>query len=114
MVGAAVAVGLVVGLTVAIPTDVPSVALQASPVYRLEVGGAIFVGLYLAAMAFVLALRNHGFTEFGTGGVRAQDLGDLPAKLRSHENALKVLSKVVGEMKDLRDEREEEGHEQSR
>ena len=114
MVGAALIAGLVVGVTVAIPTDVPGVALQAEPLYRLEVGGAVFIGLYLATTALVLALRNHGFTEFGTAGVRAQDLGDLPAKLRSHENALRVLSKVVGEMEDLRDEREEERHEQSR
>jgi hypothetical protein len=62
----------VLGATVAIPADIPAIALQAEPVYRLEVGGSIFAGLYLAATALALALQNRAFTEFGSSGVRAR------------------------------------------
>ena len=62
---------LQVAITVTPPADLPSVALRASPVFRVEVGAAVFIALYLATMAFVLALHNRGFTEIGTSGVRA-------------------------------------------
>ena len=74
MVAVAITAGAVAAATVATPADVPSVALRAVPVYRVEVGAAVFFGLYLAAMALVLAMHNRAFTELGTGGVRAQDL----------------------------------------
>lgn len=108
MVAVAAAIGVVVGATVAIPAEVPAIALQAGPVYRLEVGGAIFVGLYLLATALGLALQNRAFTEFGTGGVRARSLRDLPAAVREHERALEVLTNLVYEPKDPRDGRREE------
>jgi hypothetical protein len=104
LVGAAALAGLGASATVALPADIPGVALQAAPVYRLEVGGAIFIGLYLAAMAFVLALQNRAFTEIGTGGMRARSLGDLPTTLRTHERALKGLLEVLDEIWDLRDD----------
>ena len=81
MVGAVMVASLFAGVTVAVPSDVPAVALQAPAVYRLEVGGAIFVGLYVVTMAFVLALQNRAFTDIGTDGVRAQSLSDLPGTL---------------------------------
>jgi hypothetical protein len=108
MVGVAAAIGLLVAAKVAIPPAIPGIALQAEPVYRLEVGGAIFIGLYLVAMAFVLALRNRAFTEIGTGGMRARSLGDLPTTLRTHERALKGLLEVLDEIWDLRDDPREE------
>ncbi len=74
MVAVAIAVGVFAAATVAIPADLPSVALRAVPVYRVEVGAAVFFGLYLGAMALVLAMHNRAFTELGTGGVRARDL----------------------------------------
>ena len=79
-------------MTVDIPADIPGVALRAPAVYRLEVGAAIFVGLYLVAMAFVLALQNRGFTEIGTGGIRATSLASksLTAE-RSSREAMKGL-----------------------
>ena len=58
LVGFAAVLGLVVGTTVEVPADIPAVALQAAPVYRMEVGGALFAGLYLVTMAIVLALHN--------------------------------------------------------
>jgi hypothetical protein len=73
-VAVAIVVGVIAAATVAIPADIPSVALGAVPVFRVEVGSAVFFGLYLAAMALVLAMHNRAFTELGTGGVRAQDL----------------------------------------
>jgi hypothetical protein len=60
--------------SVRMPTVVPDFALQASPVYRLEVGAACFIVVYLAAMAFFLALDGRGFAEFGTRGLRAEQI----------------------------------------
>ena len=107
IVGAAIATAAFVGVTVAVPPDVPAVALQAAPVYRLEVGAAIFAGLYVIGMALVLALQNRGFAEFGTGGVRAQSLADLPRTLETQEGVLNVLLELVDEMGGVRDHRDE-------
>ncbi|MBS1894007.1 MAG: hypothetical protein JST59_22130 [Actinobacteria bacterium] len=74
MVAVAIGAGIVAGATVTPPTEIPSVALGAVPVFRMEVGVAVFFGLYLAAMALVLALHNRAFTELGTGGFKARDL----------------------------------------
>lgn len=57
-----------------VPDPVPDFALQATAVYRLEVGGACFAVLYLAAMALVLALDGRGFAELGTKGLRAVEV----------------------------------------
>jgi flagellar motility protein MotE (MotC chaperone) len=54
------------------PQAVPDYALQAGAVYRLEVGGACFVVLYLAAMALFLALDGKGFAELGTRGLKVE------------------------------------------
>lgn len=95
LVGSAVVLGLAVGATVAVPAEIPAVALQAAPVYRLEVGGALFIGLYLVSMAFVLAMRNHGFSEIGTSGVRAHDLGRLPDALAAERHAIAELAALM-------------------
>jgi hypothetical protein len=107
MVGTVIVTSLFVGVTVAVPSDVPAVALQAPAVYRLEVGGAIFVGLYVVTMAFGLALQNRAFTEIGSDGVRARSLSDLPGTLMAQEGALNVLLEVVDELEGLRDHRNE-------
>jgi len=99
----AVVVSLVIGVTVDIPADIPSVALRAPALYRLEVGGAIFVGLYVVAMAVVLALQNRAFTEIGTGGVKAHDLSGVPETMWAQERTLKLLSAAVDELRDLRE-----------
>ena len=69
---------------------------------------AIFIGLYLVAMAFVLALQNRAFTEIGAGGMRARSLADLPMTLRTHERALGGLLEVLDEIWHLRDDPREE------
>lgn len=74
MVVVAIVAGIAAGAAVAIPGDIPPVALGAVPVYRVEVGVAVFFGLYLATMALVLAMHNRGFTEIGGSGVKAQAL----------------------------------------
>jgi hypothetical protein len=99
-VGSAVPVGLVAGLTVAVPVDIPAVALRAAPVYRLEVGAALFGGLYVVSMTFVLALRNRGFTDIGTAGVRAHDLGHLPEAIVADRRALAELATLIAELKE--------------
>lgn len=105
LVGIAAMVGIVVGVTVAVPIEIPGAALRSGAVYRLEVGGAVFIGLYFLAMAFVLALRNRGFTEIGTDGIRAESLGDVPRSLLNQERALRILFEKVNEMGDLHDDR---------
>jgi hypothetical protein len=99
LVGAAAVLGLIVGTTVAVPADIPAVALQAAPVYRVEVGGALFAGLYLVAVALVLALHNRGFSEIGTDGVRAHDLGRLPEAVAADRRLFDDLAAVVAELR---------------
>jgi hypothetical protein len=99
LVGLAAVVGLVTGATVDVPPDVPEIALRAAAVYRLEVGGALFLGFYLVAMAFVLALQNRGFTEFGTGGVRAQSVVRVSRAFAMEESSLDALTEAIAEIK---------------
>jgi hypothetical protein len=93
MVAVAIAVGFAVAVTVEPPADIPSIALRAMPVYRAEVGAAVFFGLYLATMAFVLAMHNRGFTELGTGGIRASGLA-TERDAGYEEMALELLEEV--------------------
>lgn len=107
LVGAAAVLGLIVGTTVAVPTDIPAIALQAAPVYRMEVGGALFAGLYLVAMAIVLAVHNRGFSEIGTDGVRAHDLGRLPEAVAADRRMFDAMAALVAELrKDAHDGRD--------
>ena len=107
LVAATIVAGLVVAITVGPPTEIPTVALRASAVYRVEVGGAIFLGLYIATMAFALALQNRGFTEFGAGGVRAQELAAVSENEDAEDFSIELLEEVMGEVRDLRAWREE-------
>jgi hypothetical protein len=101
MVSVAIVVGVVTAATVAPPEDIPSIAMRAVPVYRVEVGSAVFLGLYLATMALFLAMHNRGFTEIGTGGVRAQGLA-----AENDAEFEEVLIDLIGEVGDLREERQ--------
>jgi hypothetical protein len=74
LVAVAIAGSVVAATTATPPSDLPTVALDAIPVYRVEVGAAVFLGLYLATMAFALALHNRAFTEVGTNGFKALDI----------------------------------------
>ena len=87
------------------PAGVPGFALQAAPIYRLEVGAAMFTGLYLPAMALVLSLHNRGFTEIGTRGIKARDLSGTENRLLSAQDAtIGWMEKSIEEM--LKDEAE--------
>jgi hypothetical protein len=102
MVAVAIFVGLAAAMTVAPPDELPSVALSAPVVFRIEVGAAVFSGLYLASMAFVLALHNRGFTEIGAGGIRAQDLTALSDALISDgESQEDILTAIFDEINEL-------------
>ena len=103
MVLAAIAVGLIGAVTVRLPADVPAVALQAAVVYRVEVGAAVFVGLYGATMAFALALQNRGFTEIGSGGIRARGLA---ADVVDEGHEMELVLELTDEVRDLRAWRE--------
>jgi hypothetical protein len=65
-----------------VPADVPGLALYAVDVYRMEVGLATFVLLYLPGIAFALALNNRGFTEVGVSRVRAGGIERDPSRGR--------------------------------
>jgi hypothetical protein len=60
--------------SVAVPEPIPDYALQAAEIYRLEIGAAFFVAIYLAILAFLLALSGRGFAEFGTKGLKIQQV----------------------------------------
>jgi hypothetical protein len=104
LVGAAAVLGLIVATTVAVPADIPGVALQAAPVYRMEVGGALFAGLYLVTMAIVLALHNRGFSEIGTDGVKAHDLGRLPEAVAADRRTFAAVAALVAELREGTDD----------
>jgi hypothetical protein len=106
LVAVAIAIGLLVALTVAPPPDVPAVALQAPIIYRVEVGAAVFLGLYLATMAFALALQNRGFTEIGTGGIRARELSEASQYAAAEQAEMELISELKDEVDDLRSWRE--------
>ncbi|MGN6275564.1 MAG: hypothetical protein ACTHNP_06505 [Solirubrobacterales bacterium] len=102
------------------PDPVPDFALQASAVYRLEVGAACFAVFYLTAMALVLALDGRGFAEVGTKGLRAvqvvkaadkqqarinedmrKSLDETNAAIRS---AVKTLNRQEKQLEELQEE----------
>lgn len=79
--------------SVRVPTTVPDYALRAAAVYRLEVGAACFVVLYLAAMAFFLALDGRGFIELGGKGLRTEQIirGAGDEQLVTLANQMKLI-----------------------
>jgi hypothetical protein len=101
LVAIAILVGFLVAATVSVPDAIPSVALRAAPVYRVEVGAAVFLGLYLAALVFALSLHNRGFTEIGSGGAKARDLAAAGEAV-----SIELLEAILKEV-DLTRERQE-------
>jgi hypothetical protein len=101
MVAAAIVVGFVVAFTVSPPIEVPTIALRATAVYRVEVGAAVFFALYVATMAFALALRNRGFTEIGGGGFKAKDLAADSDEANFAAVAMELLAELREEVDDL-------------
>jgi len=95
MVGVAVVTGVVAAVTVAPPPNLPSIALGALPVYRVEVGAAVFTGLYLGATALFLAMHNRAYTELGTSGIRASALA-AEEDAEFEELTLELMEEVRG------------------
>jgi hypothetical protein len=107
VVAAAIAIGFAVAVSATPPADIPTLALRATAVYRVEVGAAVFFGLYLATMAFALALQNRGFTDIGTGGIRARDLAAVSEDAVAEDVSMELLSEVMGEVRELQTWQEE-------
>jgi hypothetical protein len=105
LVGLAALVATQVAWKVAVPPDVPDFALNAAAIYRIEVGAATFLGLYLVAIAFVLALNNRGFSEVGVHGLKAQDItGEVQGDaIQEHEQRLKIVWRCVKKLEDSTD-----------
>lgn len=81
------------------PSEVPSFALRAAAVYRLEFGAAVFAAIHLIAMALVLALNNRAFSEIGTGGIRAQDVsGEQRQTYQGQQRQLDSVVRAVSEL----------------
>jgi len=75
---------------VEVPAHPPNFALKSPSVYRIEVGAACFLGLYLVVMTFVLALHNRGFSEIGVNGLRAQEIANI-----AQQNAIRGQDEQV-------------------
>jgi hypothetical protein len=105
MVFVAIVAGVIAAATIIPPVHVPPVALRAVAVYRVEVGAAVFLGFYLASTALVLAMHNRGFTEIGSGGVKAQALAGV-----SEDNLVvrDLLMELADEIDDLETRLEDE------
>jgi hypothetical protein len=97
LVGLAMVTAVCVAWTVELPAEIPSFALQAAAVYRLEVGAAVFAAAYLGAMALVLALNNRAFSEIGTSGVKAHDVSGKvqTAAIRRLQTDVKNVFRMV-------------------
>jgi hypothetical protein len=96
LVAAAVLAAVAAAWQVHPPAQIPSFALQAAAVYRLEVGGAVFVGAYLASMALVLALNNRAFSEIGMSGVKAHVISERQERaIQRQEEEVKALRRIV-------------------
>jgi hypothetical protein len=97
LVGLAMFAATYVAWTVEVPSTVPDFALNAAAIYRIEVGAATFLGLYIVGMAFVLALHNRGFSEIGVHGLKAQDITKNAQHdaIREHEESLEMLWSAV-------------------
>ncbi len=100
LVAVALIASVLVAASVAMPSQVPSFALRASAIYRLETGAASFLGFYLAAMAVVLSLHNRGFTEIGMRGISARDPGGdaRHRRLVEQEGVGQKMEKAIEEM----------------
>lgn len=100
LVGAAGLGAACIAWKVAVPEQVPDFALRAEAIYRIEVGAAAFLGLYLMIMAFVLALNNRGFSEIGVNGLKAQDMTETARQdaLRLSSESVKTLTAALEEV----------------
>lgn len=82
-----------------VPSPIPDFALQAAPVYRLEVGAVCFAAFYLATMALVLAFDGRGFAELGTQGLRATEViratDEQKANLSENEQLNRELAEAL-------------------
>jgi type II secretory pathway component PulK len=79
---------------------VPDFALRAEAVYRVQVGAAVFAGLYLLFVAIALAMNNRGFSEIGVNGLKAQDLTSKAQQdaIQGQEGSIAILTEVVDEI----------------
>lgn len=96
----AAAAAAYVAYRVGIPRNPPGIALKSAAVHRIEVGAAAFAGLYLVAMAFVLALHNRGFSEIGVNGLKAQDMANKSQQeaIESHEEGIEIVKGTIREI----------------
>jgi hypothetical protein len=83
-------------------------------VYRLEVGAACFVVIYLATMTVFLALDGRGFAEFGNRGIRADEVVRSAGEeqvttatqlmlIRNIEKNLNDIEAAIGDLKEEED-----------
>lgn len=83
------------------PTPIPTYALQAAAVYRLEVGAAVFVCFYFGSLALALSFSNRAFTEVGSGRLKAGDIGSAEQEktIRDQDSTLTALMEIANELR---------------
>lgn len=97
---ALVGAGLLAG-SAATPQPVPDYALQAEEIYRLEIGAASFVVFYLAVMAIALALDGRGFAEFGTKGLKAEQVVASGRQQEALASQLRAIRRTEERLQEL-------------
>jgi hypothetical protein len=106
LVAVAITIGGLIAWRVTVPSPVPNFALKSAAIYRIEIGAAAFLGLYLIALAFVLALNNRGFSEIGTSGLKAQDIANRAQQrgIAEQKKALERINTMVGDLEEFTEE----------
>jgi hypothetical protein len=61
-------------------------------------------------MAFALALQNRGFTEIGSGGIRARGLTAASEDVAAEREDMSLVFELIEEVHDLRAWRERSEH----
>lgn len=85
---------------VTVPHPVPAVALDAESVYRVEVGGAAFIALYIVVLFLVLALNGEGPRQLGTGGFKTgRIVRQTNQAVRDQDQSIRKAELGISELK---------------
>jgi hypothetical protein len=77
-----------------VPESLPGLAFDSTLLYRVEVGGIVFLIQYLMILAFVLALNGRGFSEIGPKGVKAQKVVNRTQEtIKGQEESIEALER---------------------
>jgi hypothetical protein len=96
----------IVGATSApAPHPLPSIALGATIVWRVEVAGIMFVALYGGIVTARLAWHGRTFTRVGSGGIEIPDVGSACSVTDSIDRLAALLADFESRLQALEDAR---------